>query len=406
MPTYDSVLEFARKLLQNANINTYMMDADSLETFDIDLGLRQKLYGGKDIKAISRDFKENCCDNVLYFSQDRFHCRYTLFKLPDTAPPHYFLAGPYIFRQVDHSFFLKITQELSIPQELHKFLRYYYTQVPFVEYEDQLRSILLLLAAEVFGGSDRFRVEHKNFHKEIITGSYFATSAISLDEQKEIEERYQLEQELMQAVATGNLEKIEFFTSRENPFHLEQRFANQIRNAKNYLIVLNTLLRKAAQYGGVHPIYLDELSSRFARQIELITSDTEERRLNHEMLRKYCLLVKSHSLKGYSPIIQKIITHITLSLADDLSLKTLSGHFSISPTYLSALFKKETGTTLTDFVNRKRIENSVFLLNSTDLRIQTIAVSCGITDLNYFTRLFKKYMGYTPSEYRTMIMQK
>ena len=101
-----------------------------------------------------------------------------------------------------------------------------------------------------------------------------------------------------------------------------------------------------------------------------------------------------------------MINHICLYLTDDLSLKALAEEFSISPSYLSSLFKKETGSTLTDFVNKKRIENAVFLLNSTDLQIQSIAAASGVADLNYFTRLFKRNMGRTPSEYREMIHQK
>lgn len=406
MPDYDKILEFSRKLLKNANVNTFITDADSLEKRNLDLGLREKLAADYDSCAATRNFIKRCEKGVLYFSQDRFYLRSTVFLLPDTDPALYFFAGPYMFREVDNGFFLKIAQELSLPPELQKFLRQYYTRIPFVEYEDQFRSLILLLASEVFGGPDRFSVQYDNFYRDEISVSYFTGTPIALENQEALEERYQMERELMHAIATGNMEKTELFAASSNPFQLEQRFANRIRNSKNYLIVLNTLLRKAAEYGGVHPVYLDDLSSRYAREIELITSDSEEHRLQHEMLRKYCLLVKTHSLKGYSPIIQKIITHITLSLSEDLSLKALSEQFCISPTYLSALFKKETGATLTDFVNRKRIESSLFLLNSTELQIQTIAVSCGIPDLNYFTRLFKKYMGSTPTEYREMLMGK
>ena len=56
--------------------------------------------------------------------------------------------------------------------------------------------------------------------------------------------------------------------------------------------------------------------------------------------------------------------------------------------------------TLTDYVNKKRIDNAVFLLNSTKMQIQTVAQYCGIPDVNYFTKLFKRYIGKTPKEYR------
>lgn len=76
----------------------------------------------------------------------------------------------------------------------------------------------------------------------------------------------------------------------------------------------------------------------------------------------------------------------------------------MNSSYLSTLFKKENGTTLTDYVNQKRVEHAIFLLNSTSLQVQSIAQQCGIPDVNYFSKTFKKIVGKTPMEYRKNIM--
>lgn len=75
----------------------------------------------------------------------------------------------------------------------------------------------------------------------------------------------------------------------------------------------------------------------------------------------------------------------------DLSLKAQARFLNVNASYLSTLFKKETGMTLTDYVNKKRVENAVFLLNSTSMQIQNIAQYCGIADVNYFTKISKIY---------------
>lgn len=49
---------------------------------------------------------------------------------------------------------------------------------------------------------------------------------------------------------------------------------------------------------------------------------------------------------------------------------------------------------------KKRIEHAVYLLSSTDMQIQNIAQYCGIPDVNYFTKIFKKVMNKTPSEFK------
>lgn len=122
-----------------------------------------------------------------------------------------------------------------------------------------------------------------------------------------------------------------------------------------------------------------------------------------DMVKEYCLLVKKHCSNNYSLPIQRVITYIDTDLTADLSLKALSDSLNINSSYLSTLFKKETGMTLTNYVNKKRIEHAVYLLSSTDMQIQNIAQYCGIPDVNYFTKIFKKVMNKTPSEFKEEI---
>ena len=163
---------------------------------------------------------------------------------------------------------------------------------------------------------------------------------------------------------------------------------------------MNTLLRKAAENGGVHPIYLDSTSSSFARKIELLNSSYAVQGLMLEMFRTYCRLVNKHSMKNYSVPVQKAIILIDSDLTSDLSLSSIATKLNVSSGYLSALFKKETGQTLTEHVNNKRIKNAMLLLETTKLQVQTIAQYCGILDMQYFSKMFKKYTGTTPKKYR------
>lgn len=171
---------------------------------------------------------------------------------------------------------------------------------------------------------------------------------------------------------------------------------------KNYTIILNTLLRKAAE-AVRSTLFILTAFSRFAHQIEALTSEEDAFSLQKEMAHKYCLLVKNHSMKGYSLLIRKVLTRIDSDLTADLSLKSQAELLGVNSSYLSTLFKKETGSTLTEYVNRKRVEHAIFLLNSTNLQIQEIAAACGIPDVNYFTKIFKKQVGNTPKEYREKI---
>ena len=121
------------------------------------------------------------------------------------------------------------------------------------------------------------------------------------------------------------------------------------------------------------------------------------------MIRKYCLLVKEYSLGKYSDLIGRVVTLISYDLTADLSLKHISSLMNVNASYLSAAFKKECGETLTEYVNRKRMETAAFILSRSDKQVQTVSVECGILDVNYFIKLFKKQYGLTPTQYREHI---
>ncbi len=127
--------------------------------------------------------------------------------------------------------------------------------------------------------------------------------------------------------------------------------------------------------------------------------------LRTEMTRKYCLLVRNHSMQNYSQLLQQTLTIINSDLTADLSLAMLAAELNVNASYLSTRFKQEMDETLTDYIMKKRVEHAILLLNSTDMPISEIANRCGIPDLQYFSKVFKKRIGHTPSGYKKIIRQ-
>ena len=163
---------------------------------------------------------------------------------------------------------------------------------------------------------------------------------------------------------------------------------------------MNTLLRKAAESGGVHPVYLDRTSSEFAHRIERLPSTSSVASMMQEMYRTYCRLVRRHNLKKYSPVVKKTILMIDSDLSADLSAKTLAGSQDISLGYLSSVFHREVGERLSAYVRKKRMEYAKYLMSRTELQVQSVAQHCGLLDVVYFTKTFKRETGMTPTEYR------
>ena len=135
-------------------------------------------------------------------------------------------------------------------------------------------------------------------------------------------------------------------------------------------------------------------------RIEKSAQWTAFRTLWMDMAKGYCSLVRKHAAGTHSPLIQKAIYRIDFDLTADLSLHATAAFLNVNPSYLSTVFKKELGMTFTDYVTKKRMEHAVYLLGSTGMRVSAVAQSCGISDDNYFTKLFKRATGMTPIQYR------
>ena len=101
-------------------------------------------------------------------------------------------------------------------------------------------------------------------------------------------------------------------------------------------------------------------------------------------------------------IVQKTKEHLKENYFRHVTLAELSQEMYVSTYYISRVFSKETGITITDYINHIRINQACELLKNIKLKVYQIGVMVGISDPHYFSRIFKKLIGMTPSEYRNL----
>jgi len=218
-----------------------------------------------------------------------------------------------------------------------------------------------------------------------------------------IKKRYRSQNDLMSAVEHGNIEKAEKLFNENNSSmeQIQDRIPNDpLRSRKNMAFTFNTILRMAAEKGGLHPVYIDSISEKFAVQIEKTSTIQQLMDLQNKMIHEYCEAVSKFSLKNFNYLIRKAIEFIRVNLDQNLSLETISEAIHSSSFELSRKFKKETGQTITDFINKLRIKEALSIMENENLSITDIAHMVGFNDVNYFTKVFKKIKGITPSKYR------
>jgi len=98
--------------------------------------------------------------------------------------------------------------------------------------------------------------------------------------------------------------------------------------------------------------------------------------------------------------IGEVLTYINRHYKDSITLDSIAIHFYISKEHLGRAFKTFSGDTITDYINRKRMEKAKELIVEHKLAIKHVAELTGYTDLAYFYRVFKKHYGLAPGELR------
>ena len=395
----ESSLRFFSALMRNLHIPVLRCVPDMLPEYD--LGMRRAV-GLQHVHTL--DTLDVFKHNTIYFLHDDFGWKYVCLRLPEAE--ELLLVGPYLVEPVSDQVIMAVMERKRIHARYLPVLRDYYKQVSLIPSESVMLAALSALGEALWGSADSFTTEFRHMSP---TSEALVISDAVLDNRRDaaerqlIEARYEAESRLMYAISHGQMHQAAMVLSSFNIDNFEMRTVDPLRNMKNYLIIFNTLMRKAAQQGSVHPLYIDQLSSAMAMQIEQVLSLEDGTQMLGRMVHKYCLLVKNHNMTQYSQPVQSVILRVDTELSGDLSLSAHAESIGVNASYLSSLFKKETGQTLTEYVTRRRIDYAIFLLNTTDMQIQTIAQHCGIPDVNYFTRSFRKVAGLTPTEYRASI---
>ena len=101
-----------------------------------------------------------------------------------------------------------------------------------------------------------------------------------------------------------------------------------------------------------------------------------------------------------APLHQRVKQYIDSYYQTNLSPQSLSERFFVNNSYLSRSFKENVGINICTYINQTRVEHAKELLTDTNYPISAVALNVGYTDANYFVKVFRKFTGMTPSDYR------
>ncbi len=176
---------------------------------------------------------------------------------------------------------------------------------------------------------------------------------------------------------------------------------DQLRQLRNTFIVTATLVSRAAIRGGMRQDDAFSLSDAYIQRVELLTGHSMILNLQYNMLLEFTEQVeKLRRGEHVTKLSLDVANYVRHHLSEPVSVEKMAGELFLSRPYLSSKFKQETGETLTDFILKEKTEEAKRLLRYSDKSLSAISAYLGFSSHGHFARVFKKYCGLTPGEYR------
>lgn len=216
---------------------------------------------------------------------------------------------------------------------------------------------------------------------------------------------YFLEQEMLSKIKSGNLKETMSALHEINSLKRTRLSKDAIRSVKNSLICSITIFTRAAIEGGVLPEAAFTLSDSLILAIEEMNSLNELVYYEYTAAEQFIKIVQDLSKSKYSNIIQQAVSYIYKNLTNRLNLRIIADAVYVHPNYLSTLFRKEVGMSLSDYIMKTRVEEAKYYIRYTNTKISEIAAFYQFCNQSYFIQVFRKYTGFTPNEYRVVYNQ-
>ncbi|WP_054023830.1 response regulator [Bacillus sp. FJAT-28004] len=149
-----------------------------------------------------------------------------------------------------------------------------------------------------------------------------------------------------------------------------------------------------------HQLFSDRKSTDLS--ILATRSVTDMMALVHHTVDK--AIAQTEAAAKTNGVVEDVKKYIALNLGlDEMSRDVIAAQVFLNPDYLSRIFKKETGFSISDYVLQERIRVAKELLSKTDMPVSGVAITVGYSNFSHFTKIFKKYTESNPMEYRHLM---
>lgn len=227
-----------------------------------------------------------------------------------------------------------------------------------------------------------------------------SNSLLYQSENEIFHDKYSKELNFYNAVKTGDLAAVKKLISPLASDGMGKLSDNSLNNIRYHFIVSVAMITRFCIEGGMPSETAYTLSDLYIRNADKNHSCESIAELHKQMVFDFTTRMQTIQKPVNSKIVANAIEFIHKNIRNPIQLEEIADAANVSTCYLSTLFKKETGDTVTTFMQKARIEEAKNMLKFTDMELIDISNYFCFSSHSYFIVIFKKYTGMTPKVYR------
>lgn len=212
---------------------------------------------------------------------------------------------------------------------------------------------------------------------------------------------YEREMTFFESIKNGRVEEAKRLYKPLNSDELGKLSDDSLRNIKYHLIITVAFITRYCIEGGMEMETAYNLSDIYIQNIDKCTNKEEINQLHKKLIEDYAKRMQIiQKTNQYPRTIMICLDYIYDNLHTKISLEQLAEVVGLTPTYLSKLFHKEVGLTVSNYIIKKRIEAAENMLKFSEYSCTEISGYLCFSSESHFIQVFKRFTGYTPKHYR------
>lgn len=335
-------------------------------------------------------FKESMMRDIPYLYRDRFGIFFAGIRKGEFV----YMAGPMSLKLLDRL-------------ELHQYYRFYEMKA---ETEKALAVFTMGEMLDIVEILSNILTQREYTDDDLIYANNIITATIEQEEQEQIildmkeneelyHHTYQEERKLLDSIREGRSEDALRY-SRNMDANIGKLSGRELNQWKNLSIVAITLCTRAAIDGGISPAAAYRISDFYIQKSDGCSDIAQIIKYRDNAVSELAYQVEKLQTRRSSSYVERCKDYINKNYKKKIYLSDMAEQLNISETYLSRLFKKETGRRIQDFIVDVRLERAANLLKYSEQSISHIAEYVNFPSQSYMGKVFKEKYAVTPKQYR------